>query len=48
LYTAGAAMLSAKRPRLRPATFGYHEFWHAMVVGGGACHYALILLLVRA
>ena len=47
VYTAGAAMLAAKRPRLRPATFGYHEFWHAMVVGGGACHYALILLLVR-
>jgi len=48
LYTAGAVMLAAKWPRLRPATFGYHEFWHAMVVGGGACHYALILLLVRA
>ena len=48
VYTAGAAMLAAQRPRLRPATFGYHEFWHAMVVGGGACHYALILLLVRA
>ena len=48
VYTAGAAMLAAKRPRLRPTTFGYHEFWHAMVVGGGACHYALILLLVRA
>ena len=48
VYTAGAAMLAAKRPRLQPTTFGYHEFWHAMVVGGGACHYALILLLVRA
>jgi hemolysin III len=48
MYTAGAAMLAAKRPRLQPDTFGYHEFWHAMVVGGGACHYALILLLVRA
>ena len=47
-YTAGAIMLAAKWPRLRPATFGYHEFWHAMVVGAGACHYALILLLVRA
>jgi predicted membrane channel-forming protein YqfA (hemolysin III family) len=41
-------MLAAKRPRLLPDTFGYHEFWHAMVVGGGACHFALILLLVRA
>jgi len=48
VYTAGAIMLAANWPRLRPATFGYHEVWHAMVVGGGACHYALILLLVRA
>ena len=48
LYTAGAIMLAAKRPRLRPASFGYHEFWHAMVIGAGACHYALVLLLVRA
>jgi hemolysin III len=47
-YTAGAIMLAARWPRLRPATFGYHEFWHAMVVGAGACHYVLILLLVRA
>jgi hemolysin III len=46
-YTAGAIMLAARWPRLRPTTFGYHEFWHAMVVGAGACHYALILLLVR-
>ena len=48
VYTAGAIMLATNWPRLRPATFGYHEVWHAMVVGGGACHYALILLLVRA
>lgn len=48
LYTAGAMMLAARWPRLRPATFGYHEVWHAMVVGGGACHYTLVLLLVRA
>lgn len=48
LYTAGAVMLAARWPRLRPATFGYHEVWHAMVVGGGACHYTLVLLLVRA
>ena len=48
VYTAGAVMLAANWPRLRPATFGYHEVWHAMVVGGGACHYALILMLVRA
>jgi hemolysin III len=48
LYTAGAVMLAANWPRLRPATFGYHEVWHAFVVAAGACHYTLILLLVRA
>jgi hemolysin III len=48
LYTAGAVMLAVNWPRLRPATFGYHEIWHAMVVAAGTCHYALILLLVRA
>ncbi len=48
LYTAGAVMLATNWPRLRPATFGYHEVWHAMVVAAGTCHYALILLLVRA
>jgi predicted membrane channel-forming protein YqfA (hemolysin III family) len=27
--------------------FGYHEVWHTLVVGAGACHFALMLLLVR-
>ncbi len=48
MYTVGAVMLAAGRPALRPAVFGYHEVWHAMVVTAGACHYTLILLLVRA
>jgi hemolysin III len=48
LYTAGAVMLALNWPRLRPTTFGYHEVWHALVVAAGSCHYALVLLLVRA
>jgi hemolysin III len=48
LYTGGAVVLARKRPNPWPATFGYHEVWHVFVVGAGACHYALVLLLVRA
>jgi hemolysin III len=47
-YTGGAVVLACNRPNPWPATFGYHEVWHAFVVGAGACHYALVLLLVRA
>lgn len=48
LYTVGAIVLARKRPDIHPAVFGYHEVWHAFVVGATACHFALILLLVRA
>jgi hemolysin III len=48
LYTAGAIMLAANWPDPSPRVFGYHEVWHAMGVTAGACHYTLILLLVRA
>jgi hemolysin III len=48
LYTVGAVVLARNRPNPWPATFGYHEIWHTFVVGAGVCHYALVLLLVRA
>jgi hemolysin III len=48
LYTAGAVVLARKRPDPHPAVFGYHEVWHAFVLGANACHFALIALLVRA
>lgn len=47
LYTAGAVVLLRKRPDPVPAVFGYHEVWHALVVGAGICHYAMIVALVR-
>lgn len=47
LYTVGAVVLARKRPDPRPASFGYHEVWHTFVVGASACHFALVLLLVR-
>ena len=48
LYTIGAVVIARNRPDPRPAVFGYHEVWHAFVVGAGACHFTLVLLLVRA
>ncbi len=46
LYTGGSIILLLNRPNPRPATFGYHEIWHAMGIAAGACHYTAVLLLV--
>jgi hemolysin III len=48
LYTGGAVVLLRRRPDPSPLVFGYHEVWHSFVAGATACHYAAILLLVRA
>jgi hemolysin III len=48
LYTVGAVVLSRHRPDPLPTVFGYHEIWHTLVVAASACHYAMILLLVRS
>ncbi len=45
-YTVGAILFLLRKPTLRPAVFGYHEWWHVMVSCGSLCHYALILWLV--
>jgi hemolysin III len=46
LYTIGAIVLARKRPDPAPSTFGYHEIFHSFVVGGSACHYAVVLLVM--
>jgi hemolysin III len=46
LYTVGAAIYALHRPVLWPATFGYHELFHAFVVAGAACHFAAVALLL--
>ncbi len=48
LYTVGALAFGKEWPKLRPRTFGYHEAWHVMTVAAAACHYLLVLQLVRA
>ena len=48
LYTGGAIVLARNRPNPIPTVFGYHEIWHACVIGASACHYSTILLLTHA
>jgi hemolysin III len=48
LYTVGAVCLAKRRPDPFPATFGYHEIWHVLVVLACACQYVVMLSLVRA
>jgi hemolysin III len=46
LYMAGAIIFLRRKPDPAPATFGYHEIWHSMVVGASTCHYVAVLLLL--
>jgi hemolysin III len=40
LYTVGAVVYARQRPDPWPATFGYHEVFHALVVVAAAVHFA--------
>ncbi len=46
VYTAGAVVYAARIPDPWPETFGYHEVFHAMVLVGAGCHFALVVLVV--
>lgn len=48
LYSAGAVFYAIRRPRGWPATFGYHEFFHAFVTAAALCHCIAIWFLVYA
>jgi len=48
LYTAGAIFYGIRRPNPWPATFGYHELFHATVTVAALCHYVAIFLVVQA
>jgi hemolysin III len=41
-YTAGAVVYALRRPDPRPATFGYHEIFHVLVVIAAAAHFAAV------
>jgi hemolysin III len=47
LYTVGIPVLVRERPDPWPRTFGYHEIWHSFTVVAGACHFAVVGLLVH-
>ena len=48
LYTIGIPVLFVGRPNPWPATFGYHEIWHAFTVVAAACHFAAVGMLVSS
>ncbi len=41
-YTLGAVIYAARRPDPFPRVFGYHEVFHALVIGAAACHLAVV------
>lgn len=45
-YTAGAVVYTRQRPSPAPATFGYHELFHALVIVAVACQYSTIVFFV--
>jgi hemolysin III len=44
LYTIGAVVYARQRPDPRPATFGYHEIFHVLVILAAAAHFAAVAL----
>jgi len=48
LYTVGCIFMGIRWPNPYPATFGYHEVWHVMVVAAAICHYLVILGVVSS
>jgi hemolysin III len=47
VYSLGAAVYGAKRPRLSPRIFGYHELFHALTLVGAGLHFAAIYIALR-
>ena len=45
-YTAGAIVYAIRRPDPLPAIFGYHELFHALVLGAVALQYSAVALVV--
>ena len=42
LYTAGAVVYATQRPNPAPATFGYHEVFHLLVIVAAVAHFSAI------
>jgi hemolysin III len=49
LYTSGAIIVALRRPDVLPGWFGYHELFHALVIGAVLLHgWAVLRLVVHA
>ena len=46
VYLIGGLAYAIKRPNFYPRVFGYHEFFHAMVIAGSFCHFIVVYQLV--
>lgn len=46
LYSVGAVFYATRRPDPWPKTFGYHEFFHALVSLAALCHLVAIWLIL--
>jgi hemolysin III len=42
LYTAGAVVYATQRPNPAPATFGYHEIFHLLVIAAAMAHFSAV------
>lgn len=42
LYTAGAVVYATQRPNPAPATFGYHEVFHLLVIAAAVAHFSAV------
>lgn len=45
VYTVGAVLFALRLPRLRPASFGYHEVWHSFTIVAACAHYGMVWLV---
>jgi len=41
-YTVGTVAYALRRPNPWPRVFGYHEIFHAFVIGAAACHFTAV------
>jgi hemolysin III len=48
IYIVGAVVYATRRPDPIPAVFGYHEVFHAMVVGASVCHFIAVVPVILA
>ena len=47
-YTVGAIVFATRRPNPFPATFGYHEVFHVLVIAAVACHYTAVAFFLQS